>query len=1127
MSDPVWPFVGTNPLNIARANGVHLITADGRRILDAAGGAIVSNVGHGRERVARAVYESTRSVGYVVPPWRTADRVRMVEELRAHWVPPQLTHIHVTSGGSEAVESAVKLALQYHHARGAAQRTQIITRAVSYHGTTLATANLSGHPRRKIGFAHTLHDNPKVDTAYPLRTPSARGNRSITQYYVDDFVARLEAIGPATVAALLAEPITGSSGGAIVPPDDYWPQIKAICERHGILLIFDEVMTGFGRTGTRFAFEHWNVLPDILVSGKGLAGGYAPLGAMFASPEVAITVHDAGLPTMFHTFGAHPAACAAATEVLRILREEDLVARAAAAGQTLRLLLEQAFEDHPHVAEVRGRGLLQAIEVVQDRATLQRFPVALELSTRIVGEALSNGVFFYGRWDRRRTRHCLPRPAVHCQTKSHGADGERAARGRGRRDCGFVVNCCPNRRSRQEDLMARNPQRPTKPSLSLVLGQLAALLLLATSASASLTQASQRVDNFVLLDHLGKGHELYYNGGAKAVVIMIQGNGCPIVRNALPAFKALRDEYQDKGVRFLMLNANLQDNRASIAREAAEWSIDVPILDDTTQLIGESLNLVRTGEVLVIEPKTWQVAYRGPLNDRLDYERQKAEAKHHYVRDAVNELLAGKPVSVSSADAIGCLINFPDRKTDHAQISYSKTVAPILEQKCAVCHRPGGIGPWAMTSYDMIRGFAPMIREVIRTKRMPPWHADPHTGSWKGDRSLTKAETQTLVRWIEAGAPRGDGPDPLAEVTAQSDDWPMGEPDLVLELPEFTVPASGVVDYQFPVVKTPLKKDVWVRAATVIPGDRSVVHHVLVGAADGPAEERRNTESVFDNYIIGYAPGNESSEMPEGHGVFIPAGGDFLFQMHYTPTGKETVDKTRLGLYFADAPPKNFFRHNVVLNPAINIPPHAAQHEEVAYFEFHEDAYLHALTPHAHYRGRSSSFELLHADGTTETLLSVPRYDFNWQRTYEFAEAKAVPAGARLIHRTIYDNSEFNPGNPDPERRVPWGLQSWDEMLYGAFSYSWAGETSDAPTHDKARAEYTQMVGFMDRDMDGKLAWQELPKRMKQRLVQGFKQVDANGDGGLDVEEFLRMHAQRQQAQAQRNESGGAAAGAR
>ncbi|HEX7035120.1 MAG TPA: redoxin domain-containing protein [Pseudomonadales bacterium] len=651
--------------------------------------------------------------------------------------------------------------------------------------------------------------------------------------------------------------------------------------------------------------------------------------------------------------------------------------------------------------------------------------------------------------------------------------------------------------------------------------------LLVSALLVGAPAAAERVDNFQLLDHRGHAHELYYQNDAEAVVIMIQGNGCPIVRNAIGDYQALAKRYAERGVRFYLLNSNLQDTRESIAQEAKEFGIELPVLIDDTQLVGEALGVVRTAEVFVIDTDGWELVYRGPMHDRITYEHQKPKPTAHYLADTLDALLAGEPVETARRDAVGCLINFPAANQDFAQISYSETIAPILKENCTVCHSPGGIGPWAMTSYTMVRGFAPMIREVLMTQRMPPWHADPHVGQWKGDRGLSIENKRTLVHWIEAGAPRGDGPDPLTEVGAIANEWPLGEPDLVIELPPFQVPASGVVDYQFPAVANPLDEGVWIRAATVLPGDRSVVHHVLVGSSEDYDPNGNEEDSVFENYIIGYAPGAESYVMPEGHGVYVPPGGAYQFQMHYTPTGKATTDVTKLGLYFADEKPDNFLRHQVIVDPTIAIPPGAADHEEAAYYPFTRDAVLYTLFPHSHYRGKASTFELEYPDGRTELLLSVPAYDFNWQRGYDFVEPKRVPAGSRLIHRTVYDNSARNPANPDPERTVPWGLQSWDEMLYGAFSFAWVEETSDKPIHDNRYAEVLQFFGFVDQDMNGLVVWSEMPDFMKKRLVQGFKAVDANGDGGLDLQEFVAMHQREAAAHAEHGHPDGAEASGR
>ena len=388
-----YPFVPLGyDITIDRAEGAYLCTADGRRVLDAAGGAIVTNIGHGRAEVAEAVAEATLREGYVVPPWLTPSRTRLVERLQKDWLPPAFTHMHLCCGGSEGVESAMKIAIQHFAVQGRPAKHKVIGRSLSYHGTTLATTAVGGHAARRKGLAHTLQRHPVTPTPYPLRCPGNDAGR----YYVEAVEAVIEREGPDTIAAFLGEPVVGASGGALVPPDAYWPGVRELCDKHGILLIVDEVMTGFGRTGTQFGYQHWPFQPDLIVGGKGLAGGYAPLTAVFGTDAVAAPIIDAEANVMFHTFAAHPGACAAADKVLEILTRERLVERSAQMGAKLHGELNAAFENHPHVAEVRGLGLLLGVEIVQDRGALALFPEADNITGRVVAEALRRGVFFYG-----------------------------------------------------------------------------------------------------------------------------------------------------------------------------------------------------------------------------------------------------------------------------------------------------------------------------------------------------------------------------------------------------------------------------------------------------------------------------------------------------------------------------------------------------------------------------------------------------------------------------------------------------------------------------------------------------------------------------------------------------------
>jgi len=579
---------------------------------------------------------------------------------------------------------------------------------------------------------------------------------------------------------------------------------------------------------------------------------------------------------------------------------------------------------------------------------------------------------------------------------------------------------------------------------------LSILLAMSMAASAWGLKVDERVENFRLYDHQGGSHELYYYSDAKAVVFMVQGNGCPIVRNAAPRFAELAEEYADQGVQFFMLNSNLQDNRTSVAKEAATYGYDIPILVDETQIIGESLDLVRTGAVFVLDPKTWKVTYTGAIDDRLDYEVQRKEASNHYLKNAIDGTLAGEAVEVASTESLGCLINFPAKtaRAQHANISYSEDVAPILLDNCVSCHREGGIGPFAMSDYNMVRGFSLMIREVIRTKRMPPWHADPMHGEWGNDRSLSNEEIQTLVHWIEAGAPRGEGEDLLATSEVVYPDWvaaeELGEPDYVIDIPAMEIPATGVVDYQYHHVANPIGKDVWVKAAEIMPGDRAVLHHTITAFGDEITEGKYKGRLKYKGGLRGYAPGLTNQAYPQDTGTFLPADTTIEFQMHYTPVGRATVDESKMGVWVYDEPPHHHIISRFMANNRIRIPPHAKNHSESVEQVIPKDALLYNLMAHAHYRGKAAKFVARYPDGTEEVLLNIPNYDFNWQTDYEFKEPKFIPAGTTLIQTNWWDNSAQNAANPDPTIEVTWGEQSWEEMLFGAILYRFLTEEESA-----------------------------------------------------------------------------------
>ncbi len=533
-------------------------------------------------------------------------------------------------------------------------------------------------------------------------------------------------------------------------------------------------------------------------------------------------------------------------------------------------------------------------------------------------------------------------------------------------------------------------------------------------AVASVAQASTLVDNFRLLDHQGQSHELYYYGDAPALAIYVHGTQCVDVADAEAQFSLAAERFQPEGVEFFMLNSEPGLSREGLAGTQK----DIPVLLDDTRIIGGSLNTRMVGEVIVIDPRSWNVVYRGGVG-----------AMDAALGGLVNET----QVEFSQTAVSGCAIEFPS--VSGGDISYADDVAPILMDKCVSCHQQGGIGSWAMFDYNMVRGFSLMIREVVRTKRMPPWHADPDTGHWSNDRSLTTEEVQTLVSWVEAGAPNTGEADPLAEANLVMPEWEvakvLGEPDYVIELPATEVPATGVVDYIDLYVDNPIGRDVWVQAAEILPGDRTVLHHTISMYGERTWFDRLVGDFSPRGALRHYAPGISNRPFPENTGVFLPADASFEFQMHYTTTGLATVDQTKVGIWVYDEPPEHSMQSFFIQNRRINIPAHADNHREEKTVVVPKDALLYSLLPHAHYRGKAAEFRAFYPDGTEELLLSVPNYDFNWQTAYEFSQPKFVPAGTKLVQTNWWDNSARNRANPDPTRDVEWGDQSWEEMLFG------------------------------------------------------------------------------------------------
>ena len=602
-----------------------------------------------------------------------------------------------------------------------------------------------------------------------------------------------------------------------------------------------------------------------------------------------------------------------------------------------------------------------------------------------------------------------------------------------------------------------------------------------------------RADNFRLTDQHSKAHELYYFKNSAAVVIITQANGAQYIKDAAPAIKALKDKYAGQNVTFLMLNSSLTDSPKAVAAEMKKIGLDVPVLTDDAQLIGENLGVTRVAQAFVIHPKTWSVVYSGPIDDRFAGATAKPNApvQSAYVANALDNLIAGKSVAASTVQIDSPTLSFPkrDRQADFSKISYSKEIAPILAKNCVSCHAEGGIAPFAMNSYETVKGFAPMIREAIRTDRMPPFNADPHVGAFKNNMNMSNSDLQTLVHWVEAGSPRGDGEDYLKVNAKAAPEWELGEPDIIMDVPNFTIPASGVVDYERPVLTIPVSETRWLKAITFNIGQRKGVHHIVAPMAE-------------------YAVGAESQVFPEGQGMEITPNMKMPLSMHYTPFGKEAVDVSKIGLYFfpEDKTPDIIRRHVVISNPNIEILANAPRHQEVASVTFPRDATMYSLLFHGHYRTENSQVFLKKPGGQEEMIASLPKFDFSWQRGYYFEKPIDVPAGSILITRYEWDNSKDNPANPDPTKNVLWGEQSWEEMQYTVVGFTWKGETVANPKPEYMKElNNSRALGLLDLNYDGQIAKDELRGRSGKAVLAKFDAFDTDKNGLISKTEAASL----------------------
>ncbi|MBY0525822.1 MAG: redoxin domain-containing protein [Gemmataceae bacterium] len=579
-------------------------------------------------------------------------------------------------------------------------------------------------------------------------------------------------------------------------------------------------------------------------------------------------------------------------------------------------------------------------------------------------------------------------------------------------------------------------------SFSLVLVTSAILsMLIAGRSRTDPAPAGKKIDNFSLKDSTGKAFALADFKDKKAIVVLFIGTECPINNNYMPRLAELHKEYAEKGVQFLAVNANTQDNVERIAKHAKEYDLPFPVLKDETAAVADRFGAQRTPEVFVLDGGR-VVRYQGRIDDQFGIGFQRPKANRRDLAEALDSVLAGKPVEKPTTPVAGCLIGRPVKPKSDGKVVFAKHVAPILQRHCQECHRPGMIGPMSLLSYDDASAWSATIQEVVQERRMPPWHADPKVGKFANDRSLPKEDRDTLLAWIEQGCAQGDAKDLPPARQFASNEWTIGKPDLVVEMPtSFKVPAKagkGGVPYKYFIVPTNFKEDRWVQAVEAKPGNRAVVHHIIVYARTLAKENPR--DGIGDGMLAAQAPGELPTVLPMGSAKKIPKGAAFVFQMHYTPNGTEQTDRSSVGIIFAKEPPKNEIRTRAIATRQFSIPPGDASYKTVSTSNFAQDTMLFSFLPHMHLRGKSFEYKAHYPDGKSETLLSVPRYEFGWQATYRLQTPLKLPAGTRIECTAFFDNSADNPNNPDATATVRWGEQTWQEMMIGFVDYAIAND---------------------------------------------------------------------------------------
>jgi thiol-disulfide isomerase/thioredoxin len=626
-------------------------------------------------------------------------------------------------------------------------------------------------------------------------------------------------------------------------------------------------------------------------------------------------------------------------------------------------------------------------------------------------------------------------------------------------------------------------------------------------------------------DAEGKPHRLSEWAKRKGVVIAVTSTSCPLSKKYLPTLVRLAEKYSNEGFVVLLVNPTATDSPQSIQEAAAALGKYGVYVHDREGNVRRALQLTSTTDVLLIDPAR-TVRYQGAVDDQYGFGYSIEAPRKEYLATAIDEYLKGESIAIAATEAPGCELEQEANAQTPGVVTYHNRISRIVQSNCVGCHRTGGVAPFSLESRDDLAAHAGAIARVVKQGTMPPWFAaagqEGTPTPWLNESSLSSADQGDLLQWLKSDRPEGDprdAPLPVRYATG----WAIGEPDLVVKFPSpVPIQATGVMKYQNVVVDSGVTEDKWVERIEIRPGAPEVVHHILVfarPAQEGSAEGRGPPEDGISYWGI-YVPGNSKQVYPQGFARKLPKGSQIRFQIHYTPNGEATEDLTQIGFVFADRQPDYEVRTASLVNSWFEIPPGADNHTDSAKIRLPTDITVLGFLPHMHLRGKACRYELVTADGKRETLLDIPRYDFNWQLMYRYAEPHTFKSGTTLKFSATFDNSAGNPANPDPQATVRWGEQTYDEMLLGYVEYFVPAGRAGEPSSDVdslrlalSRDRDRMLFSSLDANDDDKLSLDELKKlsenpRMKlnpQLIGVFFTTLDADKDQFLSPDEFRKI----------------------